>query len=81
MNLGNPLEITVNELAERIVDLTGASSSIDPRPLPADDPFQRQPDISLAKKELGWEPTVPLKKGLEQTIAYFETLLGNLAIA
>ena len=75
VNLGNPHEITVRELAERIIDMTGSSSSIVSRPLPADDPRQRCPDISRAKELLDWEPTVPLEKGLAETIAYFEESL------
>ncbi len=81
LNLGNPMEVTVNELAERILKLTGASSPIETHPLPADDPIQRQPDITEAQEKLSWQPGVPLDKGLKQTIAYFETLLGHLAIA
>ena len=71
MNLGNPAEMTILEFARAIVDLTGSSSEIAFEPLPTDDPKIRQPDISFAQKELDWEPTVPLKKGLERTIAYF----------
>jgi UDP-glucuronate decarboxylase len=74
VNLGNPGEFTIRELAEKVVDLTGASSPIVYKPLPHDDPRQRQPDIRLAKKALGWEPTVPLEEGLKRTIAYFERL-------
>jgi UDP-glucuronate decarboxylase len=75
VNLGNPHEITVRELAERIIALTGASSKIVFRPLPQDDPMQRCPDITLAKSVLGWEPAVELEKGLTRTIAYFDNLL------
>jgi UDP-glucuronate decarboxylase len=75
VNLGNPSEITVGELAQRIVTLTGSRSRIDYMPLPNDDPKRRQPDISLAKEELGWEPHVPLEEGLKRTIAYFESVL------
>jgi UDP-glucuronate decarboxylase len=75
VNLGNPVEISVRELAERIIALTGARSRIRHRPLPMDDPTQRCPDISLAKTTLGWQPTVALEDGLRRTIAYFEELL------
>ena len=63
INLGNPGEYTVLELAEAIVELTGSNSSIIHQPLPADDPLQRQPDIGIARRTLGWEPTVPLRRG------------------
>ena len=75
VNIGNPGEFTVRELAERIVAMTGTKSKIAYQPLPVDDPRQRRPDISVAKKELGWEPTVALEDGLTSTIAYFEGLL------
>ena len=75
VNLGNPGEFTIRELAEIVVDLTGSSSKLEYRPLPADDPMQRKPDITLAREKLGWEPKVGLKEGLIQTIAYFEDLL------
>jgi UDP-glucuronate decarboxylase len=71
VNLGNPDEFSIRELAEKVIQLTGSRSEIVQRPLPADDPKQRQPDISLARSRLGWSPTVPLAKGLESTIAYF----------
>jgi UDP-glucuronate decarboxylase len=77
VNLGNPSEITVGELAQRIVALTGSRSRIDYMPLPDDDPKRRQPDISLAKERLGWEPQVPLEEGLKRTIAYFESVLKD----
>lgn len=76
INLGNPGEFTIRELAELVIDLTGSRSEIVRRPLPQDDPIQRQPDISLAKERLGWQPTVPLREGLSATIAYFEKLLS-----
>jgi len=76
VNLGNPHEITVRELAEKIITLTGASSKIVSQPLPQDDPKQRCPDISKAKELLDWEPTVPLEQGLIRTIAYFEETLA-----
>lgn len=77
VNLGNPTEFTVRELAEKVVSLTGSRSEIVYRDLPVDDPKQRKPDISLAKKELGWEPKVKLENGLQKTINYFENLLRN----
>ena len=76
INIGNPHEIPVRELAERIVRLTNSRSKIVRRPLPQDDPMQRCPDITLAKRVLGWEPRVPLDEGLRRTIAYFDTLLS-----
>jgi UDP-glucuronate decarboxylase len=75
VNIGNSGEFTIRELAEKVIALTGSSSSLIYRPLPEDDPLQRKPDITLARKELGWEPTVMLEEGLERTIAYFRTLL------
>ena len=71
INIGNPNEFTVRELAEKVIELTGSSSRIVEEPLPQDDPRQRQPDISKAKRDLGWEPTVQLEQGLTQTIDYF----------
>jgi UDP-glucuronate decarboxylase len=76
LNLGNPGEFTMRQLAEQILKQVGGPSKIIHRPLPADDPKQRQPDISLAKKHLDWQPRVPLAEGLERTIAYFRTELG-----
>ena len=76
VNLGNPVEFSMRELAERIVELTGSRSPLVHKPLPQDDPRQRQPDIRLAREKLGWEPGVELGKGLERTIAYFQDLLG-----
>jgi UDP-glucuronate decarboxylase len=75
MNLGNPHEIPVRALAERVIALTGSRSAIVHRPLPEDDPLQRCPDIARARATLGWEPTVELDQGLQHTIAYFDTLL------
>ena len=75
VNLGNPVEFTMLELAEQVKELTGSASEIRFAPLPEDDPRQRQPDITLAKGKLGWEPKVPLRQGLEKTIAYFAALL------
>ena len=71
VNLGNPGEFTMRELAEKVLAETGSKSEIVEKPLPADDPKQRQPNISLAKEKLGWEPQVPLSEGLPKTIAYF----------
>jgi UDP-glucuronate decarboxylase len=80
VNLGNPAEVTVRELAERIVALTGSRSKIEHKPLPADDPRRRCPDIALARSALGWEPRTPLEDGLKRTIAYFDSLLKGGAI-
>uniref|UniRef100_A0A831U3N5 UDP-glucuronate decarboxylase n=1 Tax=Geobacter metallireducens TaxID=28232 RepID=A0A831U3N5_GEOME len=74
VNIGNPAETTILEFAQRIIALTGSSSQVVYRPLPADDPRQRQPDISLARTMLGWEPRVPLETGLAKTVAYFSGL-------
>ncbi|AWJ93431.1 NAD-dependent epimerase/dehydratase family protein (plasmid) [Azospirillum baldaniorum] len=71
VNVGNPGEFTMLELAEQVIALTGSRSLVEHRPLPQDDPRQRRPDITKAKALLGWEPTVPLRDGLERTIAYF----------
>jgi len=76
INLGNPGEFTIRQLAELVIELTGSASKLVFKPLPADDPLQRQPDITLARDKLGWEPTVPLREGLLQTIAYFDQLLS-----
>ena len=72
VNLGNPVELTIRELAEHVISLTNSRSTIEYLPLPTDDPRQRQPDITLARDHLGWQPTVPLADGLGKTIAYFE---------
>lgn len=78
VNIGNPGEFTMLELAEKVIKLTGAKSKIVHMPLPADDPTQRKPDISLAKKELNnWEPKIPLEEGLGYTIAYFDKLIKD----
>jgi len=74
VNIGNPDEFTVRELAEKVIEQTGSSSKLVFQPLPADDPLQRQPDLTLAKKYLDWEPAVPLAEGLRQTIAFFRKL-------
>jgi UDP-glucuronate decarboxylase len=76
INLGNPNEFTIRELAEVIIDLTGSASKIVHRPLPTDDPRQRKPDISKASELLNWQPKLPLREGLAKTIAYFEDLLA-----
>lgn len=75
VNLGNPDERSIRELAEEVLRLTGSKSKIECRPLPADDPMQRCPDIGLATKTLGWEPTIKLEDGLKETIAYFRRLM------
>jgi len=75
VNTGNPSEFTMLELAEKVIDLTGTKSKITFEPLPFDDPKQRQPDITLAKEKLGWEPKITLEEGLKKTIAYFDDFL------
>jgi len=75
VNLGNPAEFTILELAQTVIELTGSKSKIERKALPADDPKQRRPDISQARKLLNWQPTTPLREGLRKTIAYFEELL------
>ena len=77
INLGNPVENTILELAEKVIDLTKSKSRIVYKLLPQDDPVQRQPDISLAKEKLGWEPGIKLDDGLLKTIKYFKNLLDN----
>jgi UDP-glucuronate decarboxylase len=77
VNVGNPTETTVLEFAKRIIALTGSRSRVVNRPLPADDPKQRKPDISLARSLLGWEPRVPLEQGLQKTVEYFAALIGK----
>jgi UDP-glucuronate decarboxylase len=77
VNLGNPNEMTIKALADRVIQLTGSRSKIAHKPLPTDDPTRRQPDIALARKELGWEPKVDLDAGLQKTIANFEERLRN----
>ena len=79
MNMGNPNEFTIKELAVKIIDLTGSGSDLIYKPLPADDPIQRQPDITLAMEKLAWEPKIELEEGLKNTIAYFRSLLENRA--
>ncbi len=77
VNIGNPGEFTIRELAETIIDITGSSSKLVRMPLPADDPKQRRPDITKAKELLDWQPVTPLREGLEKTVAYFEQLLRD----
>jgi UDP-glucuronate decarboxylase len=75
VNLGNPQEFTILELAGRLIRMTGSRSKIIHAPLPQDDPVQRRPDIRLARETLDWQPKVPLEEGLERTIAYFRTVI------
>jgi UDP-glucuronate decarboxylase len=77
INIGNPVEFSILDLARQIVELTGSRSKIAHMPLPKDDPHQRQPDIARARAVLGWEPTTPLRQGLSRTIEYFERLLAT----
>jgi UDP-glucuronate decarboxylase len=77
VNLGNPVEFTILDLAELILEMTGSRSQILHNPLPQDDPRKRKPDITLAKKVLNWEPSVPLREGLQKTIDYFDDFLSN----
>lgn len=77
INIGNPVEFTMLELAQTVIELTGSESNIIHRPLPQDDPKQRRPDISLAKAHLDWSPTIPLREGLQSTIDYFRLLMYN----
>jgi UDP-glucuronate decarboxylase len=80
VNMGNPTEFTIMELASQVIDLVGSRSRIVHRPLPENDPKQRQPDISRANELLDWKPHIPLKEGLVKTIAYFEALLADQAL-
>lgn len=75
VNIGNPNEFTIRELAEKVIELTGSKSKLINKPLPPDDPMMRQPDISLAKKELKWQPTIQLEEGLIKTINYFKQVI------
>ncbi|MCX7305327.1 MAG: SDR family oxidoreductase [Hyphomicrobiales bacterium] len=77
INIGNTHEFTILELAKLVVEATGSRSEIVRRPLPGDDPKQRQPDISRARQKLGWEPSVPLSQGIDRTVAYFRDFLGD----
>jgi len=78
VNTGNPFEFTIRQLAEKVIEMTDSKSKIIYQPLPSDDPMQRNPDISLAKKELDWEPKIQLEEGLGKTIAYFDGLLSSV---
>ena len=78
VNLGNPAEFTIRQLAEKIITLTGSRSKTEFRPLPTDDPRQRQPDISLARSALNWAPKIQLDEGLKKTIAYFDATLAEI---
>ncbi len=75
VNLGNPDEFTILELAEKVIAMTGSKSKIIYKPLPPDDPTQRQPDITLARKELGWHPEIQVEEGLIKTIDYFDKIV------
>lgn len=77
VNIGNPGEFTIRQLAEKVIDLTNSTSKLVFRPLPEDDPLQRRPDITIAREKLGWEPTVDLEQGLRKTIPYFAKLIGR----
>ena len=77
VNLGNPVEFTIKQLAEQVIELTGSRSELVYKPLPADDPMQRKPDITLAREKLGWNPDIQLRDGLVKTIAYFRGLLSE----
>jgi UDP-glucuronate decarboxylase len=79
VNLGNPVEFTIRELAEKVIEQTGSKSKLVFKPLPSDDPLQRQPDIALANSKLGWEPSIRLDEGLRRTIAYFQSGLRATA--
>jgi len=78
MNTGNPGEFTIRELAEQVIEQTGSASKLIEKPLPSDDPRQRQPDITLAREKLGWEPEIALHEGLIKTIAYFDQFLKSV---
>lgn len=79
INIGNPVEFTIRELADLVLEMTGSKSTLITAPLPQDDPKQRQPDITMAREVLGWRPRVKLRQGLEKTITYFEELLSEEA--
>jgi len=81
VNLGNPSEFTIRQLADLAIEMTGSRSELRFLPLPQDDPRQRQPNITLARERLGWEPTVALREGLRRTIGYFDALLSETADA
>jgi UDP-glucuronate decarboxylase len=80
VNLGNPNEFTILQLAEKVIRLTGSRSQIVFKPLPADDPTQRRPDIELARQKLGWQPTIELEEGLRRTVDYFRDLTANQSV-
>jgi UDP-glucuronate decarboxylase len=80
VNLGNPTEFTILELAEQVIRLTGSSSKIVFKPLPADDPTQRRPNIDLARQKLGWQPTIELEEGLNRTISYFREVIAKAEV-
>jgi UDP-glucuronate decarboxylase len=75
INLGNPVEFHMLDLAKLVLELTGSQSQLEFRPLPSDDPKQRRPDITFAREQLKWEPRIPLAQGLKATIAYFQSVL------
>jgi len=75
VNIGNPVEFTIRELAELVLKKTGSKSQLIKKPLPENDPTQRKPDIQLAREQLGWEPSIALEQGLERTIEYFDNWL------
>ena len=77
VNLGNPVEFSILELAKQVIELTNSRSQLEFKPLPSDDPRQRQPDITLAQDRLGWQPSIQLVEGLERTIPYFADLLSS----
>ena len=77
VNIGNPHEFTIRELAELVLEVTGSTSELRFEPLPVDDPTQRQPDISLARSVLGWEPEIDLRTGIERTADYFRRVLDD----
>jgi UDP-glucuronate decarboxylase len=79
VNIGNPGEFTIGELAVKVLAMTGSKSELSFRPLPQDDPLQRRPDITLAERHLSWRPTVDLDSGLARTIAYFRRVLDGMA--
>jgi len=81
VNLGNPQEISIAELAESIIKTTGSTAGIEHQPLPPDDPVRRCPDIALAKAELNWEPEIDFRTGLSQTIEYFKNKLESIGKA
>jgi UDP-glucuronate decarboxylase len=80
INIGNPTEFTILELAKQVIEIVGSSSRIVNRPRPADDPKQRRPDVSKVQNELGWSPCTPLAEGLKRTVVYFEQLLRDKSL-